>query len=227
MEKTPAIRRWFEWFAFPVLAGAILVAGAILAPAILAQQETPAKRTYESGPLSTKDFAGQSDAAKVRMGTSAFTVCELQWKYDTRWQDDRDGQVVMKVTKLDLDCVVLPDQSWNLRPNDQSLLAHEQGHFELWYINTLRARIAWLKKKGEGGIDVTAATRKECEMLIEKKVNTFGKEFADAALSENQDYDRTTAKGTDTAAQAEVRRIHQATIKQLESQLKPSPRKSK
>jgi hypothetical protein len=62
---------------------------------------------------------------------------------------------------------------------------------------------------------------------MEKKVNSFGKEFADAARDENQDYDRANSKGADIPAQSEARRVNQATIKQLEGQLKPAARKSK
>jgi hypothetical protein len=220
METAPAIRRMGAWFALAVFAWMVLTSPVF-------SQQTPATRTFESGPLTANDFAGKSDPEKVRMGTSAFTVCELRWTYDSRWQDDGEGKVVMKVGKLGLECLVIPDQSWNLIPDDETLLVHEQGHFELWYINTLRARIAWLKKKSEGGIEVVAPTRKECEQLLDKKVIAFCKEFVDAARNENQEYDRATSKGTNLPNQSEARRVQQATIKQLESRLRPEPGKSK
>lgn len=207
-------------FAFQL--AAYLVVGWFVG--VLAQEaETtpPPPRHYETGKLTASDFAGKPDPARVQMGTSAFTVCELRWKYRTRYQEKEDGQVHMRVTRLDITCQVIPEKSWNLQPTNETLLEHEQGHFDIWYLNTLRARNAWKKKFAEGGITSVAATVEEADKLIRKKVDAFCKGFVDAGFDENRDYDQMTSKGANPTAQAEIRRVHQATIAQLTP--KPPP----
>jgi hypothetical protein len=148
------------------------------------------------------------------------TTTDIRFDYDYQVRFSRE-RATAYATKLKIDAVVDPSKSWIRLRSDARLMDHEQGHFDITYIATLRARLeaAKLAKKRQRFI-VTAATPDAATDLLGQKVQQFMQPFFDAAFAEQKEYDVITKHGRIRTAQAEQRRKQIETIKSLTEELK-------
>lgn len=202
---------------FQIFASAIVVATAWIA---LAVEQTPPgvqpaeadqHRIYESGPLTLQDF--QAEVPAEDGGLDAWTTSELKFRYGYQTQI-RGRQATARITLVDVDAVVIRDQSWNRLPQDQELLDHEQGHFDLTQIAALVARLYFARNR----IVRTAATSERATEMVEAELNRKMQEFIQDLKLRHEQYDRLTNHGQIASSQRDQRRLHQQQLDRLTRQ---------
>lgn len=175
-------------------------------------------RSYSTGPLTLADY--QATPPNDRRGLDAFTTTEIRFNYNYRTRVTQ-RRATAYLTELNIDAVVLPSKSWNTRPSDVRLTDHEQGHFDITYIKSLRARLelARMKKKGKR-LYSTGTTAQAAIDGLKHKTEGLMQPFLDTLLEEQHEYDRVTNHGLRRGPQAEQRRDQLETIKTLVEELK-------
>jgi len=175
-------------------------------------------RSYSAGPLTLADF--QQAPPHDRQGLDALTTTDIRYNYNYQARFTQ-RRATAYLTELSVDAVVLPSESWTTRPSDVRLLDHEQGHFDIAYSISVRARLdlAKMRKKGQR-LYATGATSQAAIDGLKQKIEGFMQPFLDALLTEHREYDRVTNHGLRRNAQTEQRREQLETIKTLVEELK-------
>ncbi len=181
-------------------------------------RDNAAARSYARGPLTLDDY--KAPIPKDTGELDAFTTTDIRFDYDYQVRFTR-GRATAYATELNIDAVVVPSKSWIRLRSNARLMDHEQGHFDITYIATLRARleVAKLAKKRQR-ILVTAATPDAAIDSLGRTVKEFMQPFFDAAFAEQKEYDLITKHGRVPTAQAEQRRKQIETTKSLTEELK-------
>lgn len=171
-------------------------------------------RPYEDGPLTQDDFQGRPPET---ITAAAKTVTQFAFEFTYRYK------TTARLTTATLDRITITacirrDQSWNRRPDDVSLMDHEQGHADIAQIHCLKARLAFRKKLGKGpNVTATASSLKEAAAALDREVRKEMAVFEQSTRDADLEYDRQTANGLG-GKQAEWRRVQMETLKQLEAE---------
>ncbi len=202
---------------FQIFASAIVVAAACIAsaadqtPPVVQPAEADQQRIYESGPLTPQDF--QAEIPAEDGGLDAWTTSELKFRYRYETQV-RGRRATTRITLVEVDAVVVRDQSWNRRPQDQGLMDHEQGHFDLTQIAALEARLDFARNR----IVRTAATPQQATEMVEAEWHRKMQEFIQELKLRHEQYDRLTNHGRIAASQQEQRRLQHQQLDRLTRQ---------
>lgn len=182
-------------------------------PASLPAEPTEAERLriYESGPLTPQDF--QAPVPVERDGLDAWTTSELKFRYGYETQV-RGRRATARITHVDVDAVVVRDQSWNRLPHDEDLMDHEQGHFDLTQIAALEARLYFARQR----LVRTAATPQRATEMVEDELNRKMQEFIQESKLRHDDYDQVTNHGRTASHQQEQRLLQQQQLERLTRQ---------
>ncbi len=194
--------------------------------------ELPNWRRYREGSLTADDFRGKAPQLRdPRNGGDeqliAFTMTEV--RYGIRFQVTRVGnRWTARLTSADAYAVVLRDQSWNLRPQDERLMDHEQGHFDLSQSFALAVQLYFdeqLKSRHSpiGNSDSSAGATRN----LEDKLRAELKPIFDEQVKAQVEYDRVTHHGRVSDAQAEQRKVQLARIAELDEKLAALKKKSR
>jgi hypothetical protein len=184
------------------------------------------ERRYDAGPLIAADFRApvpKSLPAIGRITPLAKADSDMRFAVRYAFREQGDG-VEAELTEIDIYAVFLPDSSWNSRPGDKGVMAHEQGHFDITQIYALEALANVRKQMAEGkkligrGEDENAA-----QAELEKQLRALLKPVYDRAAVAQQDYDRQTGHGTDAAAQARHRQRQIELLGELNKDLAAGP----
>jgi hypothetical protein len=173
---------------------------------IVAQERTvsdkASKRPYRDGPLVAADFQAEPDKA------NAFTAwSEIDFDYRYEYSLRRRGEWIATLTKIEIHACLLTDKSWNKRPENATLMDHEQGHFDLAQTFALRAQCKLHSDLQT--VDVLQgrhANKAAAIRDLEEKLKAFVQAQLEEAAAANKEYDKTTANGAKVTAQAEARR---------------------
>ncbi len=168
-------------------------------------------RIYESGPLTPQDF--QAAVPSGRDGLDAWTTTELKFRYRYETQV-RGRRATARITQVEVDAVVVHDQSWNRLPQDEDLMDHEQGHFDLTQIAALEARLYFARRR----IVRTATTPQRATQMAEDELNRRMEEFIRELKLRHEEYDRVTNHGRTAPRQKEQRRLQQQQLERLTRQ---------
>lgn len=176
------------------------------------------ERIYSAGPLTQKDY--QAEPPENRRTSAAWTTTDL--RFDFRYEyKTRGARYYLKLKAITIEATVDPNRSWNTRPNDVRLMDHEQGHFDLTYIASLKAQVLFAEQMSKGsGIRAEAASEREASKLLRKEVQRqLGKIFTQL-YDKQKEYDAETKHGIDPKAQAEHREQHETEIEEWTRKLR-------
>lgn len=202
---------------FQIFASAIVVAAVCIElaadqiPPGVKPAEADQQRSYELGPLTPQDFQAEFPAEDG--GLDAWTTSELKFRYRYETQV-RGRRATARITLVEVDAVVIRDQSWNRLPQDQELLDHEQGHFDLTQIAALETRLYFAGNR----IVRTAATPQRATEMVEAELNRKMQEFIQELKLRHEEYDRLTNHGQIASSQREQRRLQQQQLDLLTRQ---------
>lgn len=129
-----------------------------------ASAPSPSMRRYADGPLTADDFRGAAPENRPKVGRIemlATTYTDIRYEYRLR-TENVGGRNQATMVEVRFHSVVQRDRSWNVRPDDQALMDHEQGHFDLTelYVRRAQARfdplIAQGRPRGSGADEAAA-----------------------------------------------------------------------
>lgn len=170
-------------------------------------------RSYEDGPLAADDFRGEPPAAAPG---DAQTTTHLRFDFRYRYRFT-GGVTVLTIQQVSIKALIDRDASWNRRPGNAALLAHEQGHADNAWIQCLKARLAVREKVGRsGGWTFTTRSLKDAEAKATAALNDMMQAFEKEGVEADAAYDRETRHGLGPR-QGEWRRVQRATIEELEA----------
>lgn len=175
-------------------------------------------RRYDQGPLTSADFRGRPprpgevrpDAAP---GALAYTSSRIQWTWNYR-SVGVDRQWTATAEKIDVFCSLEAELCWNLRPDDRSLLDHEQGHFDITQVWTLKARAKVDELTRGRQLPVGRGTTENAAVKdLQGKLEALFDPYLRSCSLAQSEYDRTTKHGTLPGPQAEQRRQQKETLR--------------
>lgn len=179
--------------------------GLCAAPAS-ADDKPPVDREYRQGPLTKDDFRAEADPQSPYL---ARTETDYRYRYAYRYSVQR-GETIVTLTEIEVWAVLKADESWNRRPEDEALLDHEQGHFDISQLAALEAQAVIQQRIDKGpNVQAKAKTQSEAVKRLEDQIKSLIKPHVEDSLAAQRDYDKSTAHGTDAAAQADARRDHE------------------
>jgi hypothetical protein len=217
MTAKPPMRDTFRFAVICSVASLLPAVGLAQGPRT-DQAADASMRSYSAGPLTLADY--QRAPPDDRQGLDALTTTDIRYNYNYQVRTTQ-RRAAAYLTDLSIDAVVLRSKSWTTRPSDRRLLDHEQGHFDITYISSLRARLELARMRAKGQrFYATGATSQAAVDGIKQKVEGFIQPFLDALLTEQREYDRVTSHGLQRDLQAEQRRKQLETIKTLVGELK-------
>jgi hypothetical protein len=180
------------------------------------KKDRSALRQYRQGLLGPTDFRGKAP----RNGTlAAYTLAEIH--YDCRFQvTGTRNRWTARLMSVETYASIDRDRSWNLRPQDSSLMDHEQGHFDLAHSFSLAMQLYLNERMKARRIPIgIGKTSSEAIRDLEDKLRAELKSLFDDHTTAQSEYDRITDHGTDPSPQAEQRRLQKAKIEELNAQL--------
>jgi hypothetical protein len=172
--------------------------------------EKTSRRPYRDGPLTPADFQATPDDSNT---FTAWTEIDFDYRYEYRVH--RRGQWIATLSMIEIHTCVMQDKSWNKRPQNATLLDHEQGHFDLAQTFAIRAQSKLHADLNT--VDVLQgrhANKAAAIRLLEEKLKEFVQATMDKAAVANKEYDRVTNNGAKLAAQAEARREQKRALEQ-------------
>lgn len=199
-------------------------------PVSLAQEidsDTPAAdlRLYGEGPLQAADYRAKVPSPLPTAGNTrllAFTWTRI--KYEYQYDYVQQGSTFM-VTVTEFDSTAFIDRavSWNALTRDRRLMDHEQGHFDIAHLASLRFRwqVEQLRKAGTP-ISAQGPLLRGALQQIDQKLSDLSQKHSKAATAEHTRYDQMTSHGTLGSAQQDARKKQQKAIKQLTQKLVPA-----
>lgn len=166
-------------------------------------------RRYSKGPLEASDFSGAVPNARPRengVPIEAFTLVDIA--YDVRYRSRKTAsRTRLTLTSIDIYAVVDRSKSWSVGKLDDSLLDHEQGHFDLAAIYALRVQFDFNKQMDEGrGLTTVGANETDAALAMRREIDRLTRTACNEMIKANQRYDRVTAHGSDRTAQRRERK---------------------
>ena len=137
----------------------------------------------------------------------------LNYEYDSKLEGD---QFRTRLSAIEAYAVFLPKDSWWRAQKSESLLDHEQGHFDIAELAARRLQHAF-NKTLQAGI---GSTQQDAIRAMEAKLSKILQLVNEQAVNENAEYDRITSHGSNRRAQIEQRRIQRLSLRRLEKELK-------
>ena len=189
----------------------------------------PSFRAYRKGPLRADDFHATPPAKPPKadgLHALAYTATDVRHKMRYRYTQRR-RRFSAWLTSLQVDAVVLCDQSWNKQKQNCDLLDHEQGHFDITEIQTRRIQLHMRKliKRGKA-LKVVATSKQDAVTKLQAQIRAELKPFVDASKRGHETYDELTRHGTRRQAQAEQRRKQKQSLKELQEALSPKRKRN-
>jgi hypothetical protein len=200
MKAIPKVRRKGSTIAAGIGLVLLALAGAVPSPRA-ATAEGVAWSTDR--PLRWSDFAGSVERGTADENVAA-TVASLNWTY--AYEFERAGERCRyRITAIRAFATFHPDQSW-VKPDHTtaSVLAHEQGHFDVTQVHKLMFEAATRDLVGAGGA---------CEGRTDNRISRFIQDAANRRIGPIYDdvwsnhlriqalYDLETGHGTRAAPQ--------------------------
>lgn len=189
-------------------------------------------RRYSDGPLTETDFRSQPPAfQKLEAGriapTIAYTYTEI--KYDSRFHVSRTrGRWTAKLTSTEVYAIVRWDKSWNRRPNDDRLMDHEQGHFDLSHSFVLAMQLHLDERRKSNRLPIGQGESSDAAIRdLENKLRKEVQPIFDEHVKVQQEYDRITDHGLLAEAQEEQRKIQAVKIADLTEKLSANNKKKR
>jgi hypothetical protein len=189
-------------------------------------------RRYSNGPLTEADFRSRPPAfRKLEAGRvapiTAYTYTEI--KYDSQFQVTlARGRWTARLTSAEAYAIVRWDQSWNIRPNDERLMDHEQGHFDLSHSYALAIQLHLDERRKAGKLPMGRGETSDAAIRdLEDRLRSELKPIFDEHVKVQQDYDRITDHGGLSEAQIEQRRQQAAKIAELTEKLDKNMKKKR
>jgi hypothetical protein len=176
-----------------------------------------ALRPYRDGPLTAADFRCPPPNPVPRkngVSLSAMTFTSLNYKVRYRWREVQPKKIEARLTHFEVTAEVDRRQSWTLRPTDDRLLDHEQGHFDITEMCARRLQkkfdelIASDSIVGHGSDDAAAIAD------MNQQVDSHVQEFLDLEHKRQSQYDITTRHGTNHLAQSDERQKQIAALRE-------------
>ncbi|MGC4043911.1 MAG: hypothetical protein QM758_08890 [Armatimonas sp.] len=129
--------------------------------------------------LTWRDFPLRDDQDNVPQQARADS--RILWKYRAKWTEEKRGWFVAEVSEITIETYFDPKRSWrktNLGPDPDRLLAHEQVHLDLTYLQMLRLRQVPLEQFGAGTGESSGAAMADLDDKVKK--------YFEAAIEENR-----------------------------------------
>jgi hypothetical protein len=204
--------RGFQQRRLLLLTVLLCVTACVVQTAVHAQQSSADEhRNYADGPLTAKDFRAPIPGFVKFRGQTALTTTDLL--YDLKYRLFRSqGRTTARLSSISFQAVVIPSQSWNRIPEHVRLMDHEQGHFDLTYIASLRARSGFPASRrltGSGANDEQAI--KELRQRVADRFRPFTEKLRAAHI----EYDEITRHGAALGPQKEQRQRQKQQIEEL------------
>ncbi len=182
-----------------LLLSAVLVFA--LENAVLVAEEP---RLHRDGPLTADEFRQKPPAQMMKNGVriSAFTTTDTRYTYSYNYETE-DGKTTAKVTRLHVEARFVPEKSWNARKGNAALLDHEQGHFDIAEIYSLKMQIELAMARNAGQpLQVIADSPSVAVKQLDKHLKKYFDDSAADAKEANLRYDRATEHGLNVRMQA-------------------------
>lgn len=179
-------------------------------------QTTPKKpRPYALGPLKRSEFVGKVKEDESAQAETKTRVV-VRYTFDTQ---PRQGRFTSRLTTAHVEAVFLPTQSWWRGAEDDRLLDHEQGHFDISEIAARTLQLAFNSLLADRSFSATGHSAKQAERVLTAKIRRLMQQTNEHAIRQHKEYDRLTQHGLRWSTQAEWRRVQQATLLRLKKQL--------
>jgi len=179
---------------------------ALIAPAILqcAQLCADKPRLHQDGPLRAEEFRKPAPAVRNVNGVkvSAYTTTDTKYTYSYNYETE-DGRTTAKVTRVKVEARFVPEKSWNALKGNPALLDHEQGHFDLAEIYSLKMQVELAMARNAGhSMQVTADSPQAAVSQLEKHMKKYFDTMSADTREANIRYDRATEHGLNMRYQA-------------------------
>jgi hypothetical protein len=174
-----------------------------------------ALRKYQAGPLRTAEFRAN---AKKDSQLDAYTFTEMQYTYEYRYTNTRAG-VVVRASRVDVFAVFRPDKSWLRGEVGRRLLDHEQGHFDLLQIHTLRTQAEVDTELRQ--FVVSAPSKEEGVRKLRARLDKRMSESYAKSATAQEEYDYQTRNGRQADAQSLHRRKQREELERLRKKKPP------
>lgn len=167
-------------------------------------------RLYGAGPLTIADFRGA-----VPQATRFFARTSTDVRYDFKYRYEVRGNVTT-VTLTEINAFATLDRanSWNARPEDKALLAHEQGHFDIAQLCALKLQLELAKLLKDGAApNASAASEREAAAALVQKLDELAQPLHASMRAADAEYDQATEHGRLASQQADARKKQLAALK--------------
>lgn len=199
-----------------------LTAGSLLADDPVSK--TTKQRRYAQGPLRADEFRAKPNR---QASGYALTMARVMFNYRFELQQLQDKKFEATLNAFESFSVFLPEESWWNYHSDETLLGHEQGHFDIAEIAARRVQLAFDRRMSDSKkVTATGSTAKAAQQELMKKLDKVMQIVNDQAVAENKEYDLRTRHGMRFNNQAEHRRIQLLTLERLGNSLKKSRRRA-
>jgi hypothetical protein len=207
---------------------------AVLCPTAIAADDGKKKptdadlalRPYRNGPLTAADYrCPPPNPVPQKNGVylSAMTYTSLHYTTRYRWRELQPEKVEAWLTNFEIVAEVDRRRSWTIRPTDERLLDHEQGHFDVTELNARRIQKKFDELISTDTIIGHGDDEKTAVADLNQQVDSRVQEFLDLEQKQQDQYDTATHHGLNHSAQADER---QKQIAALHEKVAPSDKKS-
>jgi hypothetical protein len=183
------------------------------------EAKKPEPRPYSEGRLSERDFAAAIPAGQI-IQASTYTSIDFNYRYRMIAQG---SGVQLVASQIFTQASVDPARSWNKTPGDLRLLDHEQGHFDITQLYTLRWRARFETLMRQGVLKASGPTEKAAYDVLQSIVQKEFQELFKTWEAEQREYDNQTNHGLDRKRQDEWRK---RLDEQLQEARSPQAKKS-
>jgi hypothetical protein len=165
-------------------------------------------RRYSEGPLTAEDFAAKPPDPLPNKGGQMLASTDTAIQHTYRYRlTIASGTYRAIAKKIEFFAVCQPSTSWNVKPQEESLLAHEQGHFDLSEIHARHAQREIAKLVARGDVFGSGTTKDQAlNAMIEELQRRFQPIIDEWHLEERR-YDAETRHGMDPVQQHEWQRM--------------------
>jgi len=174
-----------------------------------------AMRPYGDGPLSAADYRCPPPnplPQKNGVQLSAMTFTSLHYNTRYRWREVQPEKFEVRLTHFDIVAEVDRRQSWTIRPTDERLLDHEQGHFDVSELNARRIQKKFNELISSGAVVGHGSDEATAVADMDQQVDSRVHDFLAQERKQQDQYDITTHHGTYHKSQAEERQKQLAAL---------------